>query len=130
MTDFQNILAAQIMKEPIAITKNFTLFDAIKKLVYHNISRLVVKDDEKPVGIITEKDIGFYIYYDKTAQSLEQIQVTKVMKKIKVYDDSQSLKGCAEVMFENNIGSLVIGSKNKLQGIVTKTDIIRFISLL
>ncbi len=114
------------MKKPITITKNSSLFDAIKKLVENNISRIIVKENEKPVGILCEKDIGFYLYSDKTTRSLEQIPIDVAMKKIKFVDGSQTLKQCASIMFENNIGSVVIGNENELQGLITKTDIVKY----
>ena len=114
------------MNKPITTTKDSSLFEAIKKLVDYKISRVAVLDNDKPVGIITEKDIGVFLYSDKTYQSLEQIPVTELMKTPLFYDGSQTLKECAVIMMENNIGSLLIGTKEKLKGIITKTDIVKY----
>ncbi len=46
-----------ICNKPIFILKNSTISDVIKKLLENNLSRLIVVEDKKPVGIITEKDI-------------------------------------------------------------------------
>lgn len=114
------------MKKPITIEKNTTLLEAIKKLVDYNISRIIVNENEKPLGIISEKDIGFYLFSDKTTRNLEQILVDDLIKKIEFIDGSESLKHCARTMFEKNIGSLIVGNKNKLQGVITKTDIVEY----
>ena len=47
-----------ISKKPISIIKNSTISDAIRMLLDTKISRLVVVDNGKHVGIITEKDIA------------------------------------------------------------------------
>lgn len=114
------------MKKPITIVKNASLLEVIKKMVDYNISRIIVNENEKPLGIISEKDVGFYLFSDKTTRSLEQIPLDDFIKRIEFVDGSETLKHCARTMFEKNIGSLVIGNKNELQGIITKTDIIEY----
>lgn len=114
------------MKKPITIVKNASLLEVIKKMVDYNISRIIVNEKEKPLGIITEKDVGFYLFSDKTIRSLEQIPLDDFIKRIEFVDSSETLKHCARTMFEKNISSLVIGNKNELQGIITKTDIIEY----
>ncbi len=118
--------AFDIMKKPITIVKNASLLEVIKKLVEYNISRIIIIENEKPLGIISEKDVGFYLFSDKTIRSLEQIPLDDFIKRIEFVDGSETLKHCARTMFEKNIGSLVIGNKNELQGIITKTDIIEY----
>lgn len=119
--------AIEVMNKPITITKDSSLFEAIKKLVDYKISRVAVLDEGKPVGIITEKDIGIFLYSDKTFQSLEQIPVTELMRTSLLYDGSQTLKECAAIMIEKEVGSLLIGTKEKLKGILTKTDIVNYL---
>lgn len=118
--------AFDIMKKPITIVKNASLLEVIKKMVDYNISRIIIIENEKPLGIISEKDVGFYLFSDKTIRSLEQIPLDDFIKRIEFVDGSETLKHCARIMFEKNIGSLVIGNKNELQGIITKTDIIEY----
>jgi CBS domain-containing protein len=101
------------MKKPITIVKNASLLEVIKKMVDYNISRIIVNENEKPLGIITEKDIGFYLFSDKTTRNLEQIPLDDLIKRIEFVDGSETLK-------------LVIGNNNELQGIITKTDIVEY----
>ena len=56
---------SNISKKPISIIKNSTISDAIRMLLNTKISRLVVVDDGKHIGIITEKDIGLFLFYQK-----------------------------------------------------------------
>lgn len=114
------------MKKSIDIPKNASLLDAIKKMVENNIGQLVVTENSKPTGILYEKDIGFYLYSNKTAQNLEQINISKVMKKIEFIDGSQTLKQCADIMFAKNIRLIAIGNENELKGIITKTDLVKY----
>ena len=113
------------MQKPITISKDANLNNVIKKLLYYNISRLIVEDKKKPVGIISEKDIGIYLFKDKTNRSLEQIPLGEIMKKIVYVEPSASVSKCVRTMIEKKIGSLVVGSEDNIEGILTKTDIIR-----
>jgi CBS domain-containing protein len=116
------------MKKPIMIAKNASLLEVIKKLVDCDISRIImVNEDKVPAGIISEKDVGLYLFSDKTTRSLEQIPLDKnLIKEIEFVDISDTLKHCASIMFEKDIGSLVVGNKNNLKGIITKTDIVKY----
>lgn len=56
--------------------------------------------------------------------------VKEIMNKVCVVTSDITLKRAAELMLENNIGSLVILKKNKLGGIITERDIIKNLSSL
>ena len=48
------------------------------------------------------------------------------MKPLEAVSSSSSLKECAQTMIENAIGSLAINSDGSTDGIITKTDLVRF----
>jgi len=113
-----------ILKKPLTTEKNSSLSHVISELLKHNISRLVITDENLPVGIITEKDIGLFLLNDDTEKNLDDIPVSQIMNKITSVLDSVDIKGCVEIMLEKGIGSLgVTSNKDGLIGIITKTDI-------
>jgi len=113
-----------ILKKPLTTEKNSSLSHVISELLKQNISRLVVTDENLPVGIITEKDIGLFLLNDDTEKNLDDIPVSQIMNKITSVLDSVNIKGCVEIMLEKGIGSLgVTSNKDGLIGIITKTDI-------
>ena len=116
------------MKKPITIADDASLLEVIKKMINCQISRIITVNEEKiPTGIISEKDIGLYLFSDNTTRNLEQIILDdNLSREIEFANGSETIKRCAEIMLEKNIGSLVIGDKNDLKGIVTKTDIIQY----
>ena len=73
---------SQIANKPVSILKNSTISDAIRMLLNTKISRLIVVDNEKHVGIITEKDRGLFLFSETTMQGLDDIPITKIMKPI------------------------------------------------
>jgi len=115
-----------ISKKPISILKRSSISEVIQKLLEYNLSRLIVVEDGKPIGIITEKDVGLFLFSETTRQGLDDIPITKIMKPILFVDESQSPEKSAKTMIENGVSSLTIGSDVELKGIFTKTDLVEY----
>ncbi|MCE9651998.1 MAG: CBS domain-containing protein [Nitrosarchaeum sp.] len=115
-----------ISKKPISILKNSTVSDIIKKLLENNLSRLIIVENGKPVGIITEKDVGLFLFSETTKQGLDDIMINKIMKPILFIEDNSTPEKSAEMMLEKGVSSLAIGTKNEIDGIFTKTDLVKY----
>ena len=114
-----------IIKRTITVNPNTTLLDARNILLRHNLKRLVVVDSKnKPVGIITEKDIAKTIYAlgDKP---IKTVKVSGFMsKKLVTIKKTDTVYDCAELMKKNHISSIIVlGKGGVLEGLVTKTDL-------
>lgn len=111
----------------ITVEPESSIYDALKKMQTNFIKRVVVVFKNKPVGIITERDINKFLENDKTARALDEIPVKHVMKKnvISIVDGLEDhFNQCATRMVTFRIGSVVLVDDNgELIGIVTKTDI-------
>ena len=116
-----------IAKKPITIEKNASLSKVISELIKNNISKLIVTDENSPIGIVTEKDLGLFLLNDDSEKNLDEIHVSSIMNKIISVDDSMSVEKCVEVMLEKDIGSLGVSTNDDgLVGIITKTDIAEY----
>ena len=118
--------AQNIMKKPIGILHNSSISEVIRKLLENNVSRLVVLKGGKAIGIITEKDIGFFLFAESTMQGLDRIPLERIMNKIEYVKMDDSLEDCAKIMMDKKTSSLAIGNENLLQGIFTKTDLVKY----
>ena len=117
---------SEISNKPIHILKNSTISDVIKKLLDFKLSRLIVVEDGKPIGIITEKDIGLFLFSETSQRGLDDIPISKIMKPILFVEEGLTPQGSAKLMIEKGVSSLAIGTKENLLGIFTKTDLVRF----
>ncbi len=115
-----------IANEPISIIKNSTISDAIKMLLNTKISRLIVNDGGKHIGIITEKDIGLFLFSETTRRGLEEIPVTDIMKPIEFTEENVTPENAAKIMTEKGISSLAIGEDQQVKAILTKSDLVRY----
>lgn len=118
----------EIARKPISILKNSTISDAIRMLLNTKISRLIVVENGKHVGIITEKDIGLFLFSETSIQGLDDIPITKIMKPIEFVNEEINHKDAAKIMVEKGISSLAIGEDNEVKGIITKSDLIKFVA--
>ena len=115
-----------LIKKPITIDSDSVVSEVIRKLLDEKISRLLVSKNGETVGIITEKDLGFFLLNDSSERKLDEIKLTEIAKPLLSIEESASVKECAMTMLENGIGSLGIESDGKVIGIMTKTDLIKY----
>lgn len=113
----------QIMKRKIiSVDKKDLLPKAIELMIKNHISCVLVIEDDKPVGIITERDITKAIAENSISNNVEEIMNFPVFtadKDINLYDATR-------LMEENKLRSLVVVDlKGNVIGIVTKSDIIK-----
>ena len=116
----------EISNKPITILKNSTISDVIKKLLEFKISRLIVVESGNPVGIITEKDIGLFLFSETTKQGLDEIPISKIMRPILFIEEGLAPKESAKLMIDKGVSSLTVGSEENIKGIFTKTDLVKY----
>ena len=100
--------------------------DALFMMKKNDIKRIVVVNNDIPVGMVTERDIGRFLQNDKTSRMLKQIHLNEIMSR-NIFaiskDQDELLVQCAIRMDAFQIGSIVIVDNEKLVGIVTKSDL-------
>jgi CBS domain-containing protein len=119
-------LSHVLVKRSISVKPTTSLLEAREIMFKHKIKRLVVLGDkEKPVGIITEKDVAKTVY-NLGNKSIKSVRVGDFMsKKLITVTIKNSIYDCAKLMKNKKIGSvLVLNPNGSLDGIVTKTDLV------
>jgi len=119
-------LAKDLMNTPITIEKEKKMSDVIKKLVDKKISRIIVTHDGKHIGIISEKDIALFLLEDKSDRIIDKIPLSEITKGLIMISPNSTIKQCATVMLDEKISSLGVSVGDKVQGILTKTDLTKF----
>ena len=114
------------MNSPRTIKHNSSLADVLKKIIEEKKSRLLVTENDKIMGLVSEKDLGLFLFMDTSERTLNEIPLSEIIKTIISVDEKTELTKCAQIMLENSIGSLVITSNDDTVGILTKTDLVRY----
>lgn len=129
MTDKEDamVCAKDIMStEIVTITEDATMKHVIQLLVTRGITGLpVVSDDMEMLGIVTEKDV-LKMLYDRNVKikSVADLMTPDVT----CFDENDDLIAVFKGLVENNFRRVPILSQGKLVGIISRTDIIKFLS--
>jgi CBS domain-containing protein len=107
----------------ISIDVNNSVFEAASTMSSNQVGCLVVMEGEKPIGIVTERDIVRRVVAEKLPLDSK---ISEVMSKslITISPDT-SLKEAARVMSSNKIRRLPVLKQNRLVGIVVASDFVR-----
>jgi CBS domain-containing protein len=101
--------------------------EAAKKLRDKNVSSLVVidnNDNNKPIGIVTERDLVLKICVNDTSSKNTIIQ-NIMSSPLVTIDAISSVEAAADVMIQNRVRHLLVVEDNDITkplGIITPTD--------
>lgn len=117
--------------EIIIMQENQPVNHARNLMLKHGLSRVVVVDSqEKPVGIVTEKDLSRKMRGngpDWKRRPIDKIQIGRAMTEgLITIKPSEDIKNVVELMLKNSISSIPVVDDDGLAGIVTKTDLLNF----
>lgn len=116
-------------KSIISVDKDDTIRMAVNKMVHGGIGAVIVTEKDKPVGILTERDILKFIANEK--MDLDNSKVENIMSAPLIsVDSSSSLEEAAGVMLTNNIRRLIIKEKGEYVGIISQRELQQFITEL
>jgi CBS domain-containing protein len=126
MQKYSQLKAKDVRKRAITLEPNKTLYDVRNAMLRYNISRVMIAKNDKPLGIITEKDIARFLYRASANRRIDEIRAEEVMSRnLITVDEQNELNICAKLMLDNGISSLpVIDGEGDLKGIITKSDLV------
>ncbi|RPH84783.1 MAG: CBS domain-containing protein [Candidatus Rokuibacteriota bacterium] len=118
---------------PITVDPGTPMLEARQRMVEERIRHLVVVEDARVVGIVTDRDIRLNLPSPATSLSvwelnylLAKLTVGGVMSKgVLVVDPDRPVADAARIMMEHKIGALPVVDGGRLIGIVTETDFVR-----
>jgi CBS domain-containing protein len=118
------MIVKEIMDKNVAtMGPDATVQEAAKKMVDEGTKFLIVTENEKLVGIVTEWDFVKKVAGEEEFKENAKLETIMTKKVIVVTPDTE-IREAAEIMAENNIKKLPIVEKNVLIGVVTAMDIL------
>jgi CBS domain-containing protein len=125
------MIARDVMKtELLKVDKDSSIEDALRSMEKNGVSRLLVSEKGKVVGIITEGDVAKRLASGKERKlKIDHIHVSAGMEKyLRVVYPEEELREVARQMIEYGISSLAVEDQENIVGIITKTDLVRTLS--
>lgn len=122
-----NILVADVMtREPITTKPNTNLLECAKKMVRKRVGSLLLTENKKLVGIISENDI-LWALIKKSKKDLSKIKAIDISpKKIATIKPSFTIEETLKKMKKLKFERLPVIHEKKLVGMITAKDILNF----
>ncbi|MGC9104744.1 MAG: cyclic nucleotide-binding/CBS domain-containing protein [Candidatus Methanodesulfokora sp.] len=120
----KELTVESIMTTPVITLKpGQSIMEAIKLMGEKNIGCIVVAEDERPVGIVTERDIIRFLMM-RGKEGLDAQIATIMRRPVITCTPDTAVTRAYVMMYENRIRRLPVVKDEKLVGIVTERDLI------
>ena len=114
-----------VMKRDIVVVApDDSLKDAVDIMASRNIGCVVVVDKNRPLGIITERDLVRKVLSKNIYPSEAKVKDVMTTRLISL-DSGKTIHDAVDVLEKNNIKKLPVIEYGKLIGIVTMTDLLK-----
>ncbi len=103
-----------------------SVFDAIQKLATANIGSLIVVEDDRPVGIFTERDYARNVILKGKSSPTTKVRDIMTTRVIFVQPE-QTVEECMAIMTDKHIRHLPVLRDEQLIGMISIGDLVKSI---
>ena len=130
-------IGSLMQKNIFSVSPDDRVVHARRIMINENVARLPVLSEKKLIGIISDVEIAFAFATLKRSFSvghqkhqLDELLVRDVMKTPVIWtSQSVTASKAAKIMLKHNVGALPVLKDDIVVGIVTRTDLLKTISL-
>ena len=113
-------------KDVITIENDKTAQDAAKIIAEKDISFLVIMNEGKPQGVLSESD--FVRKVAAEGKNASEVKISEIMSyKFRSVGPTTTIEDAIQKMLNNNIRRLLILDDEKLVGVITQTDLASYL---
>ena len=117
------VLVRDIMNSPvISASPHDTIKDIATKMKEERIGSIVIMENEKAVGIITDWDIVSNAVINDVKPTM--VKASDIMQKLHTIEGEEGITEAARILRQHNIKRLGVVYKNRLVGIISASDVI------
>ena len=109
-----------------SITPETSVYHALELMVEKNVSALLITENDKLAGIFTERDYARKVILKGKASKETQISDIMTSDLITV-TPLTSIEDCMEIMTGKHIRHLPVMEENKLVGIISIGDVVKYV---
>jgi CBS domain-containing protein len=117
------VLVRDIMNSPvISASPQSTVEDVASRMKEHKIGSIIIMENEKPLGIVTDWDIVSNAVTKDVKPSM--LKASDVMQRLHTIEGEEGVTEAARMLRQHNIKRLGVVYKSKLVGIISASDVI------
>ena len=109
--------------KPITADQNISLQACAKKMKEYDVGSLLITEDKKIIGIITEQDLVFKVL--ATALNVKKPVKDVMETKLVTVSPEKDIFETLELMKKNDIRQVPVKDKNEIIGLITLKDILK-----
>ncbi len=109
-----------------SVKRDDVICKAIDLFNQKRIGSVMVMEDEKLIGILTERDIIKRLYHDKG--NVKNVKISELMtasKDIITIDEGKSIEDAMDIMIEHNVRHIPVFKDDKLVGVISIGDVVK-----
>lgn len=126
MKSVRDILRSKPISQTFSVQPGTKVLDAIKLMAEKGIGALVVLENGKLVGIVSERDYARKVVL--MARSSHTAEVREIMTAdVITVEPGQSIEHCMELMTERRLRHLPVLEDGQLLGVISIGDIVKHI---
>ena len=117
------VLVRDIMNSPvISASPHDTIKDIATKMKEERIGSIIIMENEKAVGIVTDWDIVSNAVIKDIKPTM--VKASDIMQKLHTIEGEEGITEAARILRQHNIKRLGVVYKNRLVGIISTSDVI------
>jgi CBS domain-containing protein len=117
------VLVRDIMNSPvISASPHDTIKDIATKMKEERIGSIIIMENEKAVGIVTDWDIVSNAVINDVKPTM--VKASDIMQKLHTIEGEEGITEAARILRQHNIKRLGVVYKNRLVGIISASDVI------
>ena len=108
----------------VSVAPGTTVLKALELMAEKNIGSVVIMDNEKYMGIVTERDYSRKVILK--GKNSTETKVSEIMSTdLPSVQPSDTIEHCMELMSSKNIRYMPVFENNKLAGIISMSDVVK-----
>ena len=121
-SDISDTLVKDIMTRVLISVDPSTTIYQVAKMMEQGVGAIIVKEDNLPKGIVTDRDFAIKIAVNKLPLNTPVHKVASYP--LQTINSNESILVAADLMSTKKIRKLVVVNDGKVAGIITSTDIV------
>lgn len=128
MKDAKSITIGDIMtKSVISVDSSITVNEAAKMMEDGKVGAVIVMENNKPVGIVTDRDFSVKVaaHAYQITTPIKQIMSSPIL----TINSDETVRTAADLMHEKGVRKLPVMKNENVVGIITATDIVNLLAV-
>jgi len=128
MTDAKTMTVSDVMtKSVISVDASMTINETAKLMEDAKVGAVIVMEDNKPVGIVTDRDFAVKVaaHAYQISTPIKQIMSSPLFS----INSDETVRAASDLMHDSGVRKIPVIDDGNIVGIITATDIVNLLAV-